>query len=432
MTANGCHSVCPSQQKSAAQNGDSATRRSAAKKPAAGVAALKTSAHVQQVESDADVHDSNFSHEALRRALPKEVFVKSLRRSLQWMVFDMAVMFLGLWATKQVYFWDASDSWGNSGLRLGALLLLTVATGFYQWCVFVVGHDCGHQSFSTFRNVNFLCGLITHGSILVPFSPWQRSHRFHHMYHNHLEKDYSYPWLHEPSKDPPVFHLIMIDTIPMKLYRAFVFPFFAYAYYLAAPEFLFGLRAGVDGNHFVPFESVSGRLWKDASRRDKVECLVSNASIGMWLFFFIHVFYDGSPLLFARLFLPTWSVFIFCLFAVTFLQHHDEDTKVYDDSTWSYATAAFETVDRDYGAFVNLLHHHISDCHVVHHLFFTKIPHYNLRKATDAMVVYLAENNLSHLYKTEKAYAWPVQLMKYMWYGMIRVVLVTKDSGKYL
>jgi hypothetical protein len=39
--------------------------------------------------------------------------------------------------------------------------------------------------------------------------------------------------------------------------------------------------------------------------------------------------------------------------------------------------------------------------HVAHHLFFTKIPHFHLSKATKAMREGLAKNNLTHLYKHE-------------------------------
>ena len=61
-------------------------------------------------------------------------------------------------------------------------------------CIFVVGHDCGHGNFSESETLNDIIGHITHGSIMVPYYPWQLSHRRHHMYHNHIDKDYSHPW----------------------------------------------------------------------------------------------------------------------------------------------------------------------------------------------------------------------------------------------
>ena len=45
---------------------------------------------------------------------------------------------------------------------------------------------------------------------------------------------------------------------------------------------------------------------------------------------------------------------------------------------------ALSTVDRDYGPFLNTLHHHIADTHVLHHLF-SAIPHYHAVEATEAI-----------------------------------------------
>jgi len=122
------------------------------------------------------------------------------------------------------------------------------------------------------------------------------------------------------------------------------------------------------------------------------------------------------------------------LYTVTYLQHHSHDTKIYDDSTWSYVTAAFETVDRTYGKIlgglvdIDLLHHHISDGHVVHHLFFTKIPHYNLKLATKSLVEYLKKEGLDYLYQHNNTPDFATRVVKYMYEFQTRAKLVTMEN----
>jgi len=76
-------------------------------------------------------------------------------------------------------------------------------------------------------------------------------------------------------------------------------------------------------------------------------------------------------------------IFSIWLSIVTFLHHTHKDATIYGDSTWSFYLGSLMTVDRSYGAIVDYFQHNI-ETHVIHHMFFTSIPHYRLVEATEA------------------------------------------------
>jgi omega-3 fatty acid desaturase (delta-15 desaturase) len=94
-----------------------------------------------------------------------------------------------------------------------------------------------------------------------------------------------------------------------------------------------------------------------------------------------------------------WLVMSFWLFMVTYLQHHSDDGKLYTDESWTFQKGAFETVDRSYGKWIDRMSHHMMDGHVIHHLFFERVPHYRLQKATEALVDGLDSEGQGHIYK---------------------------------
>lgn len=71
--------------------------------------------------------------------------------------------------------------------------LLTPAYWFLQgtmlWAVFVLGHDCGHGSFSRHQWLNDALGNLMHCTILVPYYAWKLSHRHHHKNTGNMDKD---------------------------------------------------------------------------------------------------------------------------------------------------------------------------------------------------------------------------------------------------
>lgn len=218
------------------------------------------------------------------------------------------------------------------------------------------------------------------------------------MYHNHEDKDYSHPWYTPERLSRPDEGLarMMHNHAWMRV----LFPFYGWHMYL------YGLP---DGSHYFPF--ASQRLWASATDEEKNKCYLSVLVVAAFLAAYLYFF--GSFASFAYYYLGPYVVFGWWLVTVTYLQHHDHKTLVYIDEDWSFVTAAFETVDRTFGFGIDAIHHHITDGHVAHHLFFTKIPHYNLPMATKAIRLYLEENNLGYMYKHDDCRDFVYRVHKY-------------------
>lgn len=312
----------------------------------------------------------------IRAAIPADCFNKSPVRSLGYMARDLG-LFLGMSAGMTMAMRSPQWHTASPAVTGATLALYWLANGFIMWCMFVVGHDCGHGSFSNSALLNAVCGHVCHAPLMVPFYAWADSHRRHHQYHNHYSKDYSFPWF--TVDDLKVAHRQISHKIRV------TFPFTGFFMYLA------GLP---DGGHWLPF---GGRLWEQASVRRHVRgvisavCVLAAAwvvlTVAQWDLWVAFKLYGGC-----------WLFFSFWLVTVTYLQHHDEETIVYDEH-WTFLRGAFQTIDREYGMGIDSMHHHITDCHLVHHLFYTRIPHYNLPRATAALRDFLRSKGLLKLHR---------------------------------
>ncbi|VDK50057.1 unnamed protein product [Gongylonema pulchrum] len=116
--------------------------------------------------------------EEIRRAVPPICFEKSLTKSLAFLVLDCLILF-GLYKVVAVF-----ESSGIFGLFVWYCLV-----GMFGSSLFVIGHDCGHGTFSEYVWVNDFFGHIAHAPLLAPYWPWQKSHRQHHQYTSHIDKD---------------------------------------------------------------------------------------------------------------------------------------------------------------------------------------------------------------------------------------------------
>ncbi|XP_061374635.1 omega-3 fatty acid desaturase, endoplasmic reticulum-like isoform X2 [Gastrolobium bilobum] len=328
----------------------------------------------------------------IRAAIPQHCWVKNPWRSLSYVLRDVLIVTALLAAAigfNSWFFWP----------------LYWLAQGTMFWALFVLGHDCGHGSFSNSPKLNSLVGHILHSSILVPYHGWRISHRTHHQNHGHVENDESWvPLTEKMYKNLDNMTKIMRFNLP--------FPIFVYPFYLWQG----GPGKGGSGSHYNPYSS----LFLPSERKDVLTSTVC------WVIMFsvlLYLSFTMGPIFMLKLYgVPYW-IYIMWLDFVTYLHHHGYKQKLpwYRGKEWSYLRGGLTTVDRDYG-WVNNIHHDIGT-HVIHHLF-PQIPHYHLVEATEA-----AKPVLGKYYRQpEKSGPFPLHLIKYLIHSISQDHFVS-DSG---
>ncbi|EFJ45013.1 hypothetical protein VOLCADRAFT_76038 [Volvox carteri f. nagariensis] len=295
-----------------------------------------------------------FTLQDLRAAIPAQCWEKNTFKSMAHMALDVGIVFglaAAAYTINQWWLWP----------------LYWFAQGTMFWALFVVGHDCGHQSFSNNKALNDFVGHLTHSSILVPYHGWRISHRTHHANHGHVENDESWHPVTKKLYDKlDSWGRVGRLSMPWAL---FAFPFY-----------LWKRSPGKEGSHYDP----ECDLFTESERN---QVLTTNAYLLGMVAVLVACTVKLGPLAMLNLyFLPYW-INVVWLDVVTYLHHHgshdmNEKMPWYRGEEWSYLRGGLTTIDRDYGIF-NKIHHDIGT-HVVHHLF-PQIPHYNLEAATEAV-----------------------------------------------
>lgn len=102
---------------------------------------------------------------------------------------------------------------------------------------------------------------------------------------------------------------------------------------------------------------------------------------------------------------------------ITYMNHTHPSLPHYDASEWDWLGGALAMVDRDHGV-LNMVFHHITDTHVVHHLFPT-VPHYHAVEATRAL-----KPVLGSYYRADAAL-----ILKAVWREARECLYVEQDDG---
>ena len=134
--------------------------------------------------------NDDLSVRELRNAIPEYCFRPSLFWSFFYLFRDLVYSSALLFA---LYLLLHSSVVSESGL---AYYVVVNVYGFCQGIVWtglwVIAHDCGHSGFSNHGFLNDTVGFVLHSSLLAPYFSWKSTHRRHHIYANHIEKDLNY------------------------------------------------------------------------------------------------------------------------------------------------------------------------------------------------------------------------------------------------
>jgi acyl-lipid omega-3 desaturase len=313
-----------------------------------GATTAELSAYVRSAQ------ELTFTLQDLKAAIPDYCFQPAALRSLAYFALDLGII-AGLYAVAH-----ALDSWFF-------FPIFWLAQGTMFWALFVVGHDCGHGSFSRYKWLNNLVGHLAHTPILVPYHGWRISHRTHHANTGNIDTDESWYPIDESTYRamPAVQKLVRFHGL-----------LFAYPFYL------FFRSSGRNGSHFMP----GSDLFRPSERGD---VLVSTLCWSGMVVFLAWLGLTNGLVFLVQYYVAPYLVFVMWLDLVTFLHHSEPDIPWYRGDEWYFLKGALSTIDRDYG-FINPIHHNIGT-HVAHHIFLS-IPHYHLKAATEAIKPILGDH----------------------------------------
>ncbi len=257
--------------------------------------------------------------------------------------------FIALWIL--MYFSLNWSYWITLGLAL--------INAFFMVRIFIIQHDCGHQSFLKRRNVNNAIGLFCSFFSAIPYKYWSRSHDYHHGHNGQLE-----------VRDIGDIHTLTVNEYKEKsffqrlAYRIFRNPV---VLFILGPIYYILIN--------VRFPLIKLKGWKTVKRAQFYNNVyliliytIIAAAVGWKKFFMVQI-----PIIVLFAIIAVWFFYV---------QHQHEDTYKQWKSNWEYLLSAvkgstyyklpkmFQWLTGNIG-----LHH-------IHHLN-AKIPNYHLTKCAE-------------------------------------------------
>ena len=295
---------------------------------------------------------------ALRRTIPAGCFQLHPRRS--WVALTRSLLLVG--ACQAVL---AALPLSAEWLPALTALWFVLACGFVG--LFVIGHDCGHRSFSTKRWVNDAVGYLCMAPLLTGFHSWRIAHNHHHTHTQLRGEDPDWP---EKMVTHGEFHSLPAASRPRTL-LGYGSPF----------GVLLGFWSGVLRRLCLAGSYPQIRL----SAPERRAVLLSNAAMllvtGAVVAGLLRL---GGPAALLKHYLCPAAIAAVIGSLLTLLHHSREDAPVYDRDDWTPLRGqVFSTFQVRFPAVLEWLWLDIN-IHLPHHLS-PQVPWYHLRAAAAAL-----------------------------------------------
>ncbi|EPE27702.1 hypothetical protein GLAREA_04493 [Glarea lozoyensis ATCC 20868] len=341
-----------------------------------------------------EFHLPDYTVNDIRNAIPKHCYERSGLRGLSYVARDI----LSLGTTFAICNKFITPEYiPSTPVRAGLWALYTILQGFFATGLWVLAHECGHQSFSPSKVLNDTTGWICHSALLVPYFSWKISHGKHHKATGNMERDMVFvpkTREHYASRIGKLVHEIdeLTEETPIAtVLHSLGQQLLGWPMYLLANVTghnnhekqhegrgkgkVNGYTTGV--NHFNP----ASPLYE---AKDAKLILLSDLGIAITAFVLYKLCQSfGFQNMLVWYFIPYLWVNHW-LVAITYLQHTDGSLPHYSGSSWNYVRGAAATIDREFGFIGRTLLHGIIETHVLHH-YVSTIPFYHADEATEAI-----------------------------------------------
>lgn len=128
----------------------------------------------------------DFTIKQVRDAIPAHCFERSAAMGLYYVARDVASLAATFYLFNRFL---TPENVPSTAARAALWGVYTFVQGLFGTGMWVLAHECGHQSFSPSKVLNDTVGWICHSALLVPYFSWKISHGKHHKATGHLERD---------------------------------------------------------------------------------------------------------------------------------------------------------------------------------------------------------------------------------------------------